>query len=46
MKNKVLIVVISIVFISCSTTKKSKPCADCPSFTETKPVSDTIIINI
>ncbi len=43
MKNKVLIILISIVtFISCSTTKRTKPCTQCPSYTETIPVSDTI----
>ena len=35
MKNKLLIILISIVtFISCSTTKRTKPCTQCPSYTE------------
>lgn len=43
MKNKILTILIFMsVMTSCSTTKKSKPCTQCPSYTETISVSDTI----
>jgi len=40
-----LIALISIViFVSCNTTKRAKPCSQCPSYTHVIPIVDTVTI--
>lgn len=42
--NIILLITLMVIGVSCATTKKDKPCGQCPSYTETILIVDTIYI--
>ena len=39
-----MVTLFSVLSFSCSTTKKAKPCNECPSYTEVIPIRGTVTI--